>query len=86
VDRFGNLVSNIPAAEASRLAQGGWCLVAGPLSLRGLARTYADAAPGEFLALVGSHGCLEIACAMDNAARRLQAGVGLAVEIRKAKE
>ena len=58
-------------------------LQAGPLTLTGLARTYAQAAPGEFLALEGSHGFLEIACAQDNAARRLKAGVGLAVEIRK---
>lgn len=86
VDRFGNLVSNIPAREASRLAERGWGLTAGPLSLRGLARTYADGAPGEFLALEGSHGFLEIACAMDNAARRLNAGVGLTVEIRKASK
>ena len=85
VDRFGNLVTNIRVAEVtSRLAEPGWRLKAGTLSLRGLARTYTDAASGEFLALEGSHGFIEIACAMDNAARRLQAGVGLAVEIRKA--
>jgi S-adenosylmethionine hydrolase len=85
VDRFGNLVSNIPAGlVASRLAERGWDLKAGPLSLKGLTRVYADAAPGEFLALTGSHGFVEIACAMDNAAHRLQAGVGLAVSIQKA--
>jgi S-adenosylmethionine hydrolase len=85
VDRFGNLVSNLPAEELTcRLAGRGWRLQAGPLTLRTLARTYADVAPGEFLALAGSHGFLEIACAMGNAAARLQAGVGLAVEIRLA--
>jgi S-adenosyl-L-methionine hydrolase (adenosine-forming) len=85
VDRFGNLISNIPAAVvASQLGEPGWLLKAGPLSLKGPVRTYADAAPGEFLALAGSHGFVEIACAMDNAARRLQAGVGLAVSIRPA--
>ncbi len=85
VDRFGNLISNIPAAVVtSRLGERGWRLKAGPLGLKGLSRTYADAAPGEFLALAGSHGFIEIACALDNAAHRLQAGVGLAVSIRKA--
>ncbi len=85
VDRFGNLISNIPAeVVASQLGDRGWRLQAGSLSLKGPARTYADAAPGEFLALPGSHGFVEIACAMDNAARRLQKGVGLAVSIRKA--
>jgi S-adenosylmethionine hydrolase len=85
VDRFGNLVSNIPADEVTaRLTTRGWRLQAGSLGITGLARTYADGAPGEFLALAGSHGFIEIAAAMDNAARRLQAGVGLAVEIRPA--
>ena len=85
MDRFGNLISNIPAGVVtSQLGERGWRLEAGPLSLKGLARTYADAAPGEFLALAGSHGFIEIACAMDNAAHRLQAGVGLTVSIRKA--
>jgi len=85
VDRFGNLVSNVPAADLTAwLGQARLHLRVGPLRLQGLARTYTDVAPGEFLALEGSHGFLEIACALDNAARRLQAGVGLAVEIRQA--
>jgi S-adenosylmethionine hydrolase len=85
VDRFGNLISNLRLAQLTAwLAQAEMRLQAGPLTLTGLARTYAQAAPGEFLALEGSHGFLEIACAQDNAARRLKAGVGLAVEIRKA--
>jgi S-adenosylmethionine hydrolase len=80
VDRFGNLISNIPAADLMAwLGDRDLSLTAGPLALRGLARTYSDAAPGEFLALVGSHGFLEIACAGDNAARRLNAGLGLPI-------
>jgi S-adenosyl-L-methionine hydrolase (adenosine-forming) len=87
VDRFGNLVSNLRVAEIRpRLAGPGWRLKAGPLTLRRQARTYADAAPGEFLALEGSHGYLEIACAQDNAARRLKVGVGLPVAIRTDRE
>ena len=85
VDRFGNLISNIRFAQLSAWLEGtGLRLQAGPLTLTGLARTYAEVASGEFLALEGSHGFLEIACARDSAARRLGAGVGLAVEIRKA--
>lgn len=83
VDRFGNLVTNLAASDfATWLGGRKFRLRAGPLKLGGLARTYADAAPGEFLALQGSHGYLEIACALDHAARRLGAGVGLAVEIQ----
>lgn len=80
VDRFGNLISNIPApALLAWLADRTLSLAVGPISLRGLARTYSDAAPGEFLALVGSLGFLEIACTGASAARRLNAGLGLPV-------
>jgi S-adenosylmethionine hydrolase len=84
VDQFGNLVSNVLVAEL--LAWQGEqdiSLKAGPVVVRGLARTYSDVAPGEFLALAGSHGFLEIACTGDNAARRLNAGVGMPVEIHR---
>jgi S-adenosyl-L-methionine hydrolase (adenosine-forming) len=84
IDRFGNLVSNISASElAAWQGQHAVSLQVGALYLQGLARTYTDVAPGEFLALPGSHGFLEIACAMDNAARRLPAGVGQSVELLK---
>ena len=63
VDRFGNLVSNVPAERLPRLVERGWRLQGGPLTLTRLGRTYGEAAPGEMLALVGSHGYLEIACA-----------------------
>ncbi|MFZ5447441.1 MAG: SAM hydrolase/SAM-dependent halogenase family protein [Thermodesulfobacteriota bacterium] len=84
VDRFGNLVSNLGASEVlDWLEQQVPTIKVGSLTIRGLARTYTDGAPQKFLALIGSHGFVEIACAMDNAAQRLNAGVGLAVEIRK---
>lgn len=84
VDQFGNLVSNVSYAEfAAWRGNQVIGLQVGPVMIQGLARTYSDVAPGEFLALVGSHGFLEIACAMDNAARRLNAGVGLPLEIRQ---
>jgi len=58
VDRFGNLISNIP----NRLCQNRtFSLTAGPISLDGLARAYADAPLGRYLALPGSAGFLEIA-------------------------
>jgi S-adenosyl-L-methionine hydrolase (adenosine-forming) len=84
IDRFGNLVSNVLASELlDWLGEQGISLKVGSVTIQALARTYTDVAPGEFLALVGSHGFLEIACAMDNAGRRLSAGVGLPVEITK---
>jgi S-adenosylmethionine hydrolase len=84
VDRFGNLVSNIPAALFRTWRQGeDFRLRAGPLVLTRLRSTYGEAAPGEMLALAGSHGYVEIACAGGGAAARLKAGLGLPVEIRR---
>jgi S-adenosylmethionine hydrolase len=63
VDRFGNAVTNL-------IGQPGAAVVVGPrrLSVR---RTYADAAIGEPLALVGSSGFVEIAIRDGDAARTL---------------
>jgi S-adenosyl-L-methionine hydrolase (adenosine-forming) len=49
--------------------------------IEGLARTYADRAPGELVALVGSSGCLEIAVRDGSAERTLNARLGDAVKI-----
>ena len=69
IDRFGNAITNV---EASMLpeAAGGVRVSAGGRVLP-LRRTYADAAPGEVLALVGSGGRLEIAVREGSAADRL---------------
>ncbi len=84
VDRFGNLVSNIAADDFHSWLQGGdFRLEVGPASLTRLHRTYGEARPGEVLALMGSHGYLEIACARGSAAARLAAKAGLALEIRR---
>ncbi len=77
VDHFGNLVSNVAAPELRAWLQACNLLVRiGSRSISGFSCTYADAPPGEFVALEGSHGYLEIACNQDHAARRLGLGVG----------
>ncbi len=81
-DRFGNLVSNVRAEELRTWAAGGFFgAQLGPVKIKGLVRTYGDVSPGEFLALEGSHGFIELACARDNAARRLGVGTGHFLEI-----
>lgn len=72
VDHFGNAISNVSAELVAH-----WPRVqveAGPLVLRGLSTTYADAAPGEPLVLTGSTGFLELAVNRGSA----QAAFGLA--------
>lgn len=84
VDRFGNLVSNIIWDKMAKwLDAGELRLEVGRLSLNRLSRTYADAAPGEALALKGSHGYLEIACRQANAASLLKEGKGTLIKIMK---
>ena len=67
LDRFGNGATTIPA-EA--VAAGPWRLSVGAVTLPG-ARTYGDVPVGEALALVGSHGFVEIAVNQGSAAERL---------------
>ena len=63
VDRFGNAVTNLVAVHATEVRLGDRVL---PLQ-----RTYADVAPGEAVALVGSSGLIEIAVRDGNASTTL---------------
>lgn len=65
VDRFGNLITNIDSAAVEKLQA---LSPSRPVTvsiadrvMTGLARTYADAAAGQPLAVIGSRGYLEIA-------------------------
>jgi S-adenosylmethionine hydrolase len=75
VDRFGNLVTNLPLEAGVRLE--------GSVTVAGrdlpLARTYSDVSERALLALRGSSGLLEIACNRGSAAEVLGAGRGLVV-------
>jgi S-adenosylmethionine hydrolase len=65
IDRFGNLITDLPEAEA-----GGTVTVAG-MTLT-LVRTYEDVDSGQVLAYIGSAGTVEVAVRDGHAARRLQ--------------
>ncbi|MCF4967713.1 SAM hydrolase/SAM-dependent halogenase family protein [Nostoc sp. CMAA1605] len=75
IDHFGNLVSNIP--ESSVQSQK-WCVQISGVRIPG-GKTYTDVALGEALALVGSHGWVEIAINGGNA--NLQMGINLSDEL-----
>jgi len=72
VDRFGNLISDLPEAEA-----GSGVVVAG-LTLP-IVRTYEDALRGELLAYIGSAGTVEIAVREGRADKRLTVARGTPV-------
>ncbi len=91
VDHFGNLITNLEiepeSGRLTNLAVGsvflhersvievqGW-------RLRGLNRSYAEAEPGQLLAIAGSSGYLEVAVRGGNAAGMLGAYIGDMVQI-----
>ena len=81
IDYFGNLITNIPAAEVQGKT---WSVVVGKEVLLGR-QTYSDGQLGELVALIGSHGWVEIAVNGGSAQSRLQLDWGMAVEIRLVK-
>jgi len=79
VDGFGNLISNVPGDALP--GHGRWSASIGGRTVTG-GRTYGDVPPGEALALVGSHGYVEIAVRQGDARKTFQAAIGLAVTLR----
>ena len=77
VDRFGNLITNIPGDQ---VRAGADVRLAGR-SAGAVRRTYADAAPGEAVVVTGSSGWLEIAVRDGSAARMFGAGEGTPVTV-----
>jgi len=88
VDRFGNIITNIPAHTFESWMGGNRVLVTvGRLSLDSIGRTFSDVAQGSAVAFVGSSGHLEIAVNLGRASDRLGVSgdrvVGIEVEVRK---
>jgi len=81
VDHFGNLVTN-----TRPLTDWGDVQVSIGDTTLSLRRTYADVAPGELVALVGSSGYLEVALRDGSAVERLGIVVGSPVEIQGAED
>lgn len=81
IDHFGNLITNIDAALLRRFAAPQ--VHTGSHAFR-LVRTYGDAQPGDYVALVNSFGVVEIARAEQSAAAGLGIGRGAPVEVREA--
>jgi S-adenosylmethionine hydrolase len=72
IDRFGNVATTIPG---SAVESGNWTLTVGEITLPG-GQTYGEVAAGEGLALVGSHGFVEIAVNQGSAQQQFEISVG----------
>lgn len=84
VDHFGNLVTTLPGSLLAQCPPDqSWGLwAAGRWVPRGL--TYSSVPPQALIAVIGSHGYWEIACAQGHAQAVLQLGIGASVELRPA--
>ncbi len=77
IDHFGNLVTNIPGDLVQ--PQTWWVVIAGITIPR--ADTYSDHPQGHLLALIGSHGWVEIAVNGGNAQLQLKLELGMSVQV-----
>jgi S-adenosylmethionine hydrolase len=81
VDRFGNLITNVPGTALDGPLEEWTAAAAGRIFP--VARTYSDVEAGEVLALVDSFGCLEVAVHGGSAAARLGLAAGAAVVFKR---
>jgi S-adenosylmethionine hydrolase len=84
VDRFGNLITDIPRALVDQLAsahQGAPKVRVGGREIRRFAGTYGENPPQTLVALYDSDGFLEVAVAHGSAASLLGTAAGAAVEV-----
>lgn len=77
IDRFGNLITNIPG---DCLPQRHWSVELGSVKIKS-GQTYSDSRPGELMSLVGSHGWIEIAVNGGSAQKALQLDYGAPVYV-----
>jgi S-adenosylmethionine hydrolase len=77
IDGFGNLITNISATEVQGKT---WSVILGDRTI-GRSRTYSDRPVGEVVALIGSHGWVEIAVNGGSAQQALQMDWGSVVEV-----
>jgi S-adenosylmethionine hydrolase len=82
-DAFGNLITNVAAAQLAAAPPGDWIIEVAGSQIDGLVRTYGEHPTGSLIALVGSSGWVEIAVVDGDAAGRLGVGSGATVWMRR---
>jgi S-adenosylmethionine hydrolase len=82
VDRFGNIVTDIPGGSLAPSA----LIEIGGEAISGVRSTYASVEPGQMLALIGSTGTLEISLRDGSAAERLGVERGHVVHVRPERD
>jgi S-adenosylmethionine hydrolase len=81
IDRFGNLITNLPIDQFQDVKTRPFELRVGLKQIHRLALTYSEVAMGEVFAIVGSAGYIEIAANQASAAKVLGCSSGAPVEL-----
>lgn len=81
-DKFGNLLTNIAAADLPGPLDG-WMIEIGATLITRFCRFYAEAEPGELFAIPGSSGLLEIAVNRGSAQKVMQIASGMKFRLRR---
>jgi S-adenosylmethionine hydrolase len=81
IDRFGNLITNFHEREFGGLEQKGFILAIGMAEIVRMARTYAEAKPGELFVIAGSSGYLEVSLNQGSAAKQVGCQTGSVAEL-----
>ncbi|MFB0568249.1 MAG: S-adenosyl-l-methionine hydroxide adenosyltransferase family protein [Nitrososphaeria archaeon] len=86
IDGFGNIITNIDPIFLSKTGMKSGSMIRVKSALRAfrmqLCRTYSDVEKRKMLALIGSHGLLEIAANQGDAAKSLRTRIGRRLKVR----
>ena len=81
IDRFGNVITNFHVDDFGDLALRNFSFGFGPVTVSAMARNYAERAPGELFAILGSSGYYEVSVSQGSAAQTIRCESGAAVEL-----
>ena len=81
IDRFGNVITNFHVDDFGDLALRNFSFGFGPVTVSAMARNYAERAPGELFAILGSSGYYEVSVSQGSAAQTIHCESGAAVEL-----
>jgi S-adenosyl-L-methionine hydrolase (adenosine-forming) len=77
IDKFGNIITNLRRSDLGRE----FSIVVAGVRIRRLCATFSETEPGEFFAVEGSTGYIELALNQSSAAERLKARRGAEIEV-----
>ena len=81
IDRFGNVITNFHVDDFGDLGLRSFSFAFGPVTVTAMARNYAERAPGELFAILGSSGYYEVSVSQGSAAKAIGCETGAAIEL-----